>query len=373
MALRNLLRFSLLILTATGFSFGLLYARLFSAEVILSEVIRLQSYVVFLSFFLQLGYRAAIRKYIYSSRLHLAKLMQSFLYLFLLSCAIVGLAVEYFLDSYHFIALSSLMAWLTFKFTIAVSLNNDKEFVLYGISVFLCALIPSISISFFRYNSSFLYFYQEFFSVIVLLVLIFSMEFKKSYRLRGRVLFKTLLESHYYQIGSGVMYMIVFMLAQSIISGSYDIEHLKAYTDIQIMSGFFVLFTGKLLLLYEKTIFFDKSVRFKVFLLLVFLVLTVALLTAFILSNFGSASLVYLIVICFVLLSRPVMGYVVQYFMCIQFNLIMIFVFLLLAGLYLTVGIGNIAIWFFCIPVAVFYVYSFLSFANRACVIPRTG
>lgn len=347
-----------LILSSLGFTTGVVLIRGFSSSESLSYIINLQSIVVFTSFLLQLGLRAALRGHLYNGRERLVKAAYESLYVFLLAIACLGVVFEILLDEFLYISLSCLLAIVTLKLTLAVARGETSEIITFSVlnfivssgSAFVLITIQDLTII----DKAI-----ELISLLVLILLYRKMELKKVLRLRLYLL-KVYWKAQSFQLGSCVIALFIFLLNQSAVA-QLDGEHLNAYSDALILSGFLVLLIGKVLLLLERKFFHSGEKLYFLYVLLVVGQSVISAIVSYILSVLYQMSWGIIFTILFVLLSRTTAGYLVQFTKKKRstLNFVSGALFLSYVSLYL-IGFKDLSIGYQLIPVLLYLSLGFL-------------
>lgn len=308
---RKLVSFISLIFSSLGFTLGLLLIRFFSDHQSLVYIINLQSTVVFLSFILQFGLRAAIRQHIYRQRLRLANVSEKSLHYILALLSIVMFLIEYFYNEYFYFCLSSLLTLVTLKLTTNVAKNNVFSIIKFSGLNFFVAISGSCFILYFN-SIEYANFSLE---CISLVAIILTIKIKDAALcLKHKVsICRIYCKAQSYQLGSSVIALFVFSLSQTAIIQFTVSDELSAYSDALIASGFLVLLLGKMLLLFEKKLYQDKAKHFYFFSLIVVAQVSFTAVFSLALSIIYNVNFLTSFVVVFILLSRIPVGYIVQY------------------------------------------------------------
>ena len=306
----KMLTFFFLILSSLGFSTGIVTTKIFSDSNSLAYILKLQSVVVFTSFILQLGLRAALRVQIYSNRKRLAKITYDYLYVFLSILSILAFISELYFSKYLFFTLSSLLAIVTLNLTLSVASNVLKSIVIFGFITFLVAFSGSLILLLvddIKMTSMLI----ELISLIVLISLYRVENWSKIYKYRKKIIV-IYWNAQSYQLGSCVVALFIFLLTQSAVLQFKD-GTLNAYSDALIFSGFIVLFIGQIMLLFERKLYKSKSNKYFLYILMIIIHVFISAIFSFIASYIYNTDWVLMMSVVFILLSRTTAGYIVQY------------------------------------------------------------
>jgi len=228
--------FTLLILSSLGFSVGLVLARMSGDESLLPKVLNYQSVVVLSSFVLQLGCRAALRMHFYNNRHRLVEITESFLYMLLFPLMLIGIFFEVYFDIYIYIASSSAMAFITLKLTLSVARNSLRVQFLYATINFTLCVVGSLFFIF-ETESISANLMIEISAVFIMMTACGKANFS-GVRRRLKAIFAIVYRAQSYQLGAGVISLMVFCLTQSMILGYSNSTVMVAFADTQIGSGF---------------------------------------------------------------------------------------------------------------------------------------
>ncbi|ATG76503.1 hypothetical protein [Pseudoalteromonas sp. 1_2015MBL_MicDiv] len=308
---RKIISFFSLVFSSLGFTSGILLVRAFSNHESLSQVINLQSIVVFSSFILQFGLRAALRGHIYNGRIRLAQLSERSLHYILALCSILVFFIEYLYGLYFYFCLSSLIALVTLRLTINVAKNNFLSIFKFSALNFFVAIVGSVCILIFD-EIEYANITIELFS---LLIIIFTVKLNSFfYCLKYKTsLLKVYFDAQSFQLGSCVIALFIFLLSQTAIVQFSNSNQLSAYSDALIVSGFLVLLLGKLLLLFERKLYQENAKHLRFFIIMILSQTILASFFSLILSKVYSVSFLISFTVVFILLSRIPIGYIVQY------------------------------------------------------------
>lgn len=306
----KLLSLLILILSSLGFSVGIVAIRIYSDSDSLAYIINLQSIVVFSSFILQLGLRAAIRVQIYNRRLRLAKITYDSLYIILACLSIVGFLVEFYLNTYLFISLSSLLAIVTLSLTMSVAKNTFYSIILLSLLNFLVAFCSAFILLVVD-NIELTSILVELISIFVFITMHRAIDWKRLYRYRLKIIM-VYWNAQSYQLGSCVVALFIFLLTQSAVV-QFEGNALNAYSDALILSGFLVLALGKGMLLIEKKLYNSGDKKYSLYIFLIAMQVLVSAIFSSIISYIYNISWVLMLSVVFVLLSRTTAGYIIQY------------------------------------------------------------
>lgn len=301
--------FFLLLLSALGFSLGLLLARITGNNELLPVILNFQSTVVLLSFILQLGFRASLRIHLYHNRSRLVKLCEEFLYRMLLFCAFIGFFLELYFDIKIYIASSAALAYITLKLTLSVARENlRKQFFYTILNFYLCFSGAVFFLVVNDIGSASLLIETSAFITLAL----FCRKTVGSIT-RKNIIYSILYRAQSYQLGSGVISLIVFILTQSMITTYTNDIVMVAFSDAQIASGFISLLIGQCLLLFEVKLYKNNGARIHLFFTLMLLQFIVVFILAISMHNFYLVDFYLFFVVNFILTSRVLLGYLVQY------------------------------------------------------------
>jgi len=308
---RKFKAFFLLILSSLGFSVGLVLARLNGDESLLPKILDFQSVVVLVSFVLQLGSRAALRVHHYNNRHRLVNVSEDFLYLLLVPLSVLGLFFETYFDRGFYIVASCALTLVTLRLALSVARQDLKAQFKYTVVNFLLCISGSlffiVEVGGIRPDILI-----ELLSLLIILTLYEKIDISIVIKYR-KAIFSIFYKAQSYQFGSGAISFMVFVLTQSMILNYSDSIVMVAYTDIQIASGFLTLFIGQALLLFESKLYAEDEARLKVFGGILLLQIFLAILFSSIVCLVYEVSFSLMFVISFILSSRVVLGYIVQY------------------------------------------------------------
>lgn len=303
--------FVLLTLSSLGFSLGLVLVRLFGDEAMLPKVLSFQSTVVLLSFILQLGSRAALRVHFYGYRHRLVGISEDFVYLLQIPLAILGVVYVVYFNGQIYLATSCALALTTLRLTLSVARESPREQLIYSSANFLLCLSGSIL---FLLESDYL---DADVLIEVLSLLVIVLSYKKIHiptvLRRRKAIYLILYKAQSYQLGSGVVALMVFVLTQSMILIYENTTTIVAYADVQIASGFLTLFLGQTLLMFEARLYKDSAARIKVFGCMLLLHVSTVCLFSLLVSSLYQVGFSVVFVASFILSSRVTLGFITQY------------------------------------------------------------
>lgn len=305
--------FGWLVLSALGFSFALIAIRLYGDSEVLRQALKLQSYVIVISFLAQLGSRALVRRLIYSQKKHLTETLMANTTLVLLTLSPVGFLVGFVFDVPFYWCVSILLALNTLYLTKSVAERKHRLVAVYSVLNFIVAAYGGLLyLVLDSVDDSDAYFLIEALALLCIVFLVFSNRPKWSYLALSRFgfLIKT---AQSYQLGSVNITIMTFFVMQSAVVVFSEDKEITSYADLQIASGFFSLLAGKLLLLIEKKIYQLSGSKFTYFIALVGLVLSLSLISAAILCLSRGVPFWIILIASWSLYSRMAIGYVVQY------------------------------------------------------------
>jgi hypothetical protein len=330
----KLVVFIVLIVSSVGFSVGLVLAKVLGDETIVTKIVNFQSIVVFFSFILQLGTRSALRLHYYKNRQRLVALVEQSLYVFLILVCFLGGAYELYTGNIAYIIFSSTLAFVTLKLTLTIARNDFRGQVLYTIQ----NLILCVSGSIFYLIEPFLFSADVMLETSSLLILVLNYH-KIKYTLiykKRRSLASIFLTAQSYQLGSGVIAIMVFVLVQGALLKYSNTDVMLAFADIQIAAGFIVLLMGQALLVCERRLYKEQQIKFKVFCIMLMLQTIITCGIASVLYGIYGGDVFLLFVLSFLLSSRVVLGYIVQYVSSNNSRRSMNKFFIIVLGLYAT-------------------------------------
>lgn len=306
----KLTSFVVLLFSSIGFSFGAVVIRLFSDGDALAYIINLQSMVVFGSFILQFGLRAASRVHIYNGRPQMTKLASDLLHVILCLLAIIGLALEIYTEKYIYVSLSSLLAMVTLRLTISVAKNITTSIINLSMLNFLVASGSSLILLAIgdQVKATIVI---EAASAAGLLFMINGIKLQNIFRFR-QLLVLMFLRAQSYQLGSCVIALFIFLLTQSAVSQLEGVA-LSAFSDALILSGFLVLLLSKTLLLVERKLYSKEANKLSLFTFLIAMQVLVSIIFSVLLHSIYGVGITLMFTLLFVLLSRTTAGYIVQY------------------------------------------------------------
>lgn len=295
------LHFFYLILSSLGFLASITLIRFFSSENKLNLMLDIQSSAVLYSFFLQMGYRSSFRNYFFNNRIYDINVAKFYIERLLLLFSMMSL---FFFD---YLSYSCFFAVLTIR--LSISIAECRQVERYCVLIFLVCFIPSL---FIFYDIELFYLEILSFFCLFFLILFDSVTISSS-KYNFNVFLSTLVDSQSYQVGGLVSIFSTYYLAQTFVNVEQDDGVLSTYADLQVLCGVFVLLIGKIILIFEGRLYSDRKVRLKFYfsscLLLIFFSLALSLFFYF----FDGRDFYLVLFISFVLLSRVLMGYVVQY------------------------------------------------------------
>ena len=311
-------------LSSLGFSFGIIITRMYGETTELSEVLRFQSIVALASFILQLGYRASLRKYYYNGYKKIVSVSHDFFYIFIIFSACMVLFVEFLYGTNFFIVSSLAVAYLTFLQTQAVVEKNICKQLFCALGNFVICSSCGVALSFLFIEN---FIYIELFAFGVILLFFRSVNLKKVYNRRSVVL-KILYLSQSYQIGSFMIVLMVFIVIQSVVTKHSETDLVIYLADAQLISGFLVLFIGQLLILFERILYNDENINYKIYVCTCAVILLISMLVSWGYSLIQSTSFYNIILFMIILNSRFILGYIVQYvkYYRASFNFLAVFI-----------------------------------------------
>jgi len=355
--------FTLLVISALGFSIGIVLVRFFSDINSLSGLLNYQSKVVLLSFFLQLGLRTLIRKYQHLGYSYIVKNLLGMLISILLIISFLAGGLSFFSVEKSLIGSSCLLGYLTCQQSLSVSSGNLKLQFITALIILTYCLAPSVLIL-----SGIINFENviDVLSVALLIIVFLRNHIAREglWLRRWKLLLFLCFRAHYYQLSVGVVLFIIYVFTQVTLN-VYDGENeIVAFADSQIMSGALVLVAGKVLLLVEKKIYKVEEIRNKVMLLSMFSQLILCLLMAIPIYLISSVSYFFCFVALFILSSRFCMGYILVYMDEYKREFVPLSVLLFVAiaiGYYQNIFCVKGIYYLQVIPVLVLYGYAFLA------------
>lgn len=349
-------------MSSLGFSIGVVFIRFFSDTTSLAFIINLQSIVVFSSFILQLGLRAALRVHIYSGRLLLARRSSESLYILLLFISLLGFFTEVYIDTFYFIALSCLLSIVTLRLTISIAKNNFRTIFGYSFLNFIVTISSSLLVILIK-DLNFSSYIIEISSILLLLLLYSPIKWKALLRHFGKIL-KVYWGAQSYQLGSCVVALFVFLLTQTAVV-QFKGDDLIAYSDALILSGLLVMLIGKAMLLFEKNIYGSEGNQYGLYVFILCLQICICFLFSTFLYFYYNVSWTIMFSVIFVLLSRTSAGYIVQYVEKNRrlLNIVSGVFFVLYTSVYLT-DLKELSIGYHFFPVFVYLLIGFLLLKN---------
>jgi len=353
----------ILIFSSLGFSTGIIAIRLYSGTDSLAYIINLQSIVVFTSFILQFGLRAAIRVHIYNRRLRLAKVSYDSLYLLLAFLSIIGFSVEFYSDTYVFISLSCLLAIVTLNLTIGIAKNNFKSIVYLSVVNFLVAFGSSVILLIFK-TPELTSVFIEVTSIVVFISIYRKVNWTQLHKYKIPIV-RVYWSAQSYQLGSCVVALFIFLLTQSAVI-QFEGSALNAYSDALILSGFLVLLLGKGMLLFERRLYNSVDKQYLLYISLIVIQILVSAIFSAIISHIYDVNWVLMLSVIFVLLSRTTVGYIVQYVENNRgvLNYVSGFFFIGYIIVYI-LGFKNIDITYHSLPVLMYLLVGFFLFKKN--------
>ena len=349
-------------MSSLGFSLGAVFIRFFSDTISLAFIINLQSIVVFSSFILQFGLRAALRVHIYSGRLLLAKRSSESLYVLMLLISLLGFFIEVYIDTFYFISLSCLLSIVTLKLTISIAKNTFRTIFGYSLLNFIVTISSSLLVILIK-DLKFSSYIIEISSITLLLLLYSSINWRALLR-HFRKILKVYWGAQSYQLGSCVVALFVFLLTQTAVV-QFKGDDLIAYSDALILSGLLVMLIGKAMLLFEKNIYGSEDNQYALYVFILCLQICICAVFSTFLYFYYNVSWTIMFSVIFVLLSRTSAGYVVQYVEKNRWllNIVSGIFFILYALVYFT-NLKELNIGYHFYPVFVYLLIGFLLLKN---------
>lgn len=301
--------FLVMTLSSLGFTAGLAFVRVLGEESDLSDVLNYQSSITLLSFVLQLGYRASLRKYYYEGYTRVVDVSHDFFYLFVVISASVAYLIQYYIQVNLYIVSSLVVAYLTFLQTQAVVRQKLLPQLCSAIGNFFICVAAGIGVVVFSIDD---YYIFEAFALFVLIFFSRNVSFRRLY-MRRAIVIDILVKSQSYQIGSLMIMLMVFVLTQSVIHRYSDSNVIVAFADIQLISGLLTLVFGQALVLFEKNLYGAESAKYTVFLQISIFIAAVSALASVLFAVFHGVDFNLLLVFIIILNSRVLLGYVIQY------------------------------------------------------------
>ncbi|MBG0843054.1 hypothetical protein [Ectopseudomonas toyotomiensis] len=309
---KKVLAFLLLILSSLGFSCSLLLVRVVGNKADLAYLIDFQSILVILSFILQFGFRACLRYEYFCNHKLLVARAESLLIFFLAAMSCCSLVLSFFSSNYFF-ATSALLAVLTLRQGLAVAAQNLREQAKYAVCVFVlcCSGVVLVFLPFDAWLKDLIF---EILSAGVLVLMTCLGRFKVHDLIKKSwIFYYFFLRSQGFQLGSGLGYFFGFILAQTVVSNYASSSVIESYADVQLIAGVVSLFAGKFVMLIEGRFYEKGANNFFIFALLLFLCGGVSLLISFGLWLYHEVDFWLLYFMCSILLSRFLIGFLVQY------------------------------------------------------------
>lgn len=361
---KQLINLFSLIFGALGFSVGILTIRIFSDESSLAFILNLQSMVVFISFLLQMGLRAALRAQIYKGRLLLARTTEKSLQFFLLLISIIAISGEIIYGEFYYIGLSSLLAIVTLRLGFNVAEGNPKAIFFNSLATFFIAVSSSVILII--VNKQFITnCIIELVALFFIIITSYPFKLKKIY-IKKKSILRVYWLAQSYQLGAGMISLFMFLLTQSALTNLTSENQLVAYSDALIIGGLLVMLLGKALLLLERKLYAEENNHLLIFTSLIFGQLVISILTSYILHVIYGVGLVLYFSILFVLLSRLSVGYVVQYVSKCRGVLNRLSVlYLLLYSTFIFIDIEKFEIVYQALPLLIFILLGVIFFSKE--------
>lgn len=301
--------FLVMTLSSLGFTAGLGLVRIWGDEANLAEILNYQSSITLLSFMLQLGYRASLRKYYYEGYERTVSISHDFFYLFVVFSAMCSYVIQYYIGANLYLVSSFVVAYLTFLQTQAVIKKDLKSQLYSALGNFFICSVAGLGVVLLSIENFYI-----FEGVALFILLFFPRNINIRKVLARRVLImEILIRSQSYQIGSMMIMLMVFVLTQSVIHEYSNSKEIVAFADVQLVSGLLTLMFGQTLVLFEKKLYTAKIARYLVFLRMSLFIAGVSGIASLFFSYLHGVSFLLLFVFLIILNSRVLVGYVIQY------------------------------------------------------------
>lgn len=301
--------FLVMTLSSLGFTVGLVFVRLWGEEENLADILNYQSSVTLLSFILQLGYRASLRKFYYEGYERIVSISHDFFYIFIVVSALCSYVIQYYTGINLYLVSSLVVAYLTFLQTQAVIKQDLRAQVYSALGNFFICAVAGMGVVLLSIENFYIF---EGFSLFILFLFPRSLNVRKVFARRSLIA-EILIRSQSYQIGSMMIMLMVFVLTQSVIHKYSNSKVIVAFADVQLVSGFLTLIFGQTLVLFEKKLYVIESARYFVFLRMLLFIAGVSAIASLLFSYLHGVNFYLLFVFLIVLNSRVLIGYVIQY------------------------------------------------------------
>ena len=171
--------------------------------------------------------------------------------------------------------------------------------------------------------------------------------------------------SQSFQLGSGVIFLMIYSIIQYVVLHYSDGPEVLLLADIQLIAGGLALLTSQLLLVFERGIYKQTSIRLRIFGYLTVIQLGCVVFLCFYAYCFYSFDIWYPIVIAFILTSRTSLGYIVQYINKGRVYLNFMFATFLVYLLYLNLIPNQLSIIYQMLPAAIGLAAGYLFLVNE--------
>lgn len=289
----NVVLFSCLLLSGISYSILLLTARLFITDD-LPGIVTFQSTAVFMTFILQAGYRAGVRKeYIYGNTRVALQTVYALAYLFGRVIPPVSLLLLLLLDEPLFLAFSAMQALLTSYLALCVISGDKKQSIFISFSIFFHIVIAGITFFIFSHDTAVIII-ESISTLLLVFIAKFSSKRKHGERICKLVMVVVMKKYLSLQYAAFLIYFSMFIIAQICLKHKdfnvLETSLLLIYTDMQLLSGVILLGLGKVSVMLERPIIKRNLVQIYLRILALFICL-IAIICYIVVYYYQSSSL----------------------------------------------------------------------------------